>query len=70
MGKINETQARAKEILEIKRRNETNLQERFSHTLQVIPPTDYIDNYRNFLIEIDDIKTLIVDNKTTERNGY
>lgn len=36
MGKINETQARAKEILEIKRRNETNLQERFSHTLQVI----------------------------------
>jgi hypothetical protein len=36
MGKINETQARAKEILEIKRRNESNLQERFSHTLQVI----------------------------------
>ena len=35
MGKINETQARAKEILEIKRRNESNLQERFSLTLQV-----------------------------------
>lgn len=34
MGKINETEARAKEILDIKKRNEVNLAERFSHTLQ------------------------------------
>ena len=34
-GKINETEARAKEILEIKKRNEMSLQERFSLSLQV-----------------------------------
>ena len=33
--KINETEARAKEILEIKKRNEINLQERFTLSLQV-----------------------------------
>lgn len=35
LGKINETQARAKEILNNKRRNESHLQERFSVALQV-----------------------------------